>query len=94
MRRFHVYILSNRTGTIYTGVTSNLPHRLEQHRAGTADAFTKKYMIDRLVYAEEAPDAQSAIAREKQIKRWRREKKVALIKSINPHWRDLSQELI
>ena len=87
---FHVYILASHRRTLYIGVTSNLNARLGQHLAGTGSKFTSKYNIRRLVYAEATPSATIAIEREKQIKRWRREKKIALIESINPHWVDLT----
>ncbi len=88
--QFHIYILASRNRTLYTGVTSNLNGRLSQHLAGKGSAFAAKYNINRLVYAEETPSAADAIAREKQIKRWRRNKKIALIESINPGWVDLT----
>ena len=84
-----VYILTNRSGTLYTGVTNNVARRLAEHRAGSG--FTARYAIDRLVYVEEHPRAADAIAREKQIKGWRREKKVALINAANPRWADLAR---
>jgi len=87
---FHVYILASRRRTLYIGVTSNLNGRLSQHRNGTGSKFTAKYKTTRLVYAEATPSATVAIEREKQIKRWRRDKKIALIESINPHWTDLT----
>ena len=88
MRRYHVYILTNRSGTLYIGVTGNLRARLEQHRAGKGCSFTRRYHLDRLVYAEEFRWVHEALAREKQLKRWRREKKVALIERVNPGWED------
>ena len=87
---FHVYILASHRRTLYIGVTANLNARLSQHRNGTGSKFTSKYNVRRLVYAEATPSATIAIEREKQIKRWRREKKIALIESINPHWVDLT----
>ncbi len=84
-----VYILTNRSGTLYTGVTNDVARRLAEHAAGSG--FTSRYAIDRLVYVEEHPRAVDAIAREKQIKGWRREKKVALINAANPGWTDLSR---
>jgi putative endonuclease len=89
-----VYIMTNRHRTVlYTGVTSDLDRRVLQHKAGVHPAgFTRRYNIDRLVYYELANDIRSAIAREKQIKRWRREKKVMLIESMNPEWRDLAAD--
>jgi putative endonuclease len=87
---YYVYILTNTHNTVlYTGVTRNLEQRLEQHQQGTATSFTKRYNLHKLVFAEEAPTAEEAIAREKQIKNWRRDKKEQLINHINPNWTDL-----
>jgi len=93
MRNYFVYIMSNRTHTLYLGVTSNLMRRVEEHRAGTFAGFTSKYKVRRLVYFEYGEDIGLAIDREKQIKNWRREKKIALIERMNPSWSDLSREL-
>jgi putative endonuclease len=90
MRSYWVYIMTNRTKTLYVGVTSDLARRVYEHRAHLLPGFTSRYAIDRLVYVEETNDVASAIQREKQIKRWRRSKKVALVESVNPTWRDLS----
>ena len=90
MREYFVYILANRSGTLYVGVTNDLARRLYEHREKLIPGFTSHYHIDRLVYFEHTPDVRAAIAREKQIKRWRREKKVALIESVNRDWKDLS----
>lgn len=84
-----VYILTNRSGTLYTGVTNDVERRLAEHWEGAG--FTGRYAIDRLVYAEEHARAADAIAREKQIKGWRRSKKVALVTSANPNWKDLTR---
>jgi len=89
MARYYVYIMTNRSGTLYTGVTNDLKRRVYQHRHRLVPGFTSKYAIGRLVYFESTPDVRSAIAREKQIK-WRREKKVALIESMSRSWKDLS----
>jgi putative endonuclease len=86
-----VYILANRSGTLYVGVTNNLLRRFYEHKQKLIPGFTKRYKIDRLMYYEHTPDVGAAIAREKQIKRWRREKKVALIESKNRDWHDLSE---
>ncbi len=88
-KQYFVYILSSLTKTLYVGVTSDLKKRVWQHKEEFVDGFTKQYKIKKLVYFEMTEDVLSAIAREKQIKRWRREKKIALIESINPQWRDL-----
>jgi len=89
-----VYILaSKRNGTLYTGVTSNLQKRLDEHRSGVGDGFTKKHNVYNLVHYEVFQDMYTAIAREKQIKGGSRKKKMALIEKQNPAWRDLSSEL-
>ena len=89
---YFVYILSNwNDSVLYIGVTSNLPRRLYEHRHGLADGFTKKYNIHKLVYFEHTNDVYSAISREKQLKKWSRVKKEALIRNMNPDWKDLSQ---
>src|SRR6266567_8183064 len=91
-RRFSVYILASLSGTLYIGVTNSLMRRIGQHKAGEIDGFTKKYGVNRLIYFEEYGDVRAAIRREKQLKGWRREKKVALIESKNPGWIDLSAD--
>ena len=92
IKTYYVYIMANIHGTIYTGVTSNLEKRVYDHKCKLTPGFTKRYNIDRLVYYEETGDIKEAIAREKQVKSWRRAKKIALIQSINPTWIDLSEE--
>ena len=87
---YWVYILTNKSGTLYTGVTNNLTCRLHQHRSGSGSRFTSNYHITKLVHCEQTDDVQAAIAREKEIKAWRREKKIALINSVNPKWDDLA----
>ena len=88
---YYVYILSNwDDSVIYIGVTGNLPRRLYEHRNGLVDGFSKKYNVHKLVYYEHTGDVYSAISREKQLKKWRREKKNQLIETTNPQWRDLS----
>ena len=84
---------NKRDTVIYTGVTSNLRKRIYEHREGLADGFTKKYNVKKLVYYEIADDIESAIAREKQIKAGSRNKKIALIISMNPAFKDLYSEL-
>jgi putative endonuclease len=91
MRTLYVYILASRSRTLYTGVTNNLEVRLQQHRLGLC-AFTARYRIGRLVYYTTFSNAADAIAAEKRIKAWTRAKRVALIASINPSWRDLSED--
>jgi putative endonuclease len=77
---------------LYVGVTNNLSLRVWQHKTGRADSFTAKYKVNRLVYAESTGYVEDAIAREKQIKKWRREKKERLIFELNPEWKDLADE--
>ena len=89
MRPYSVYILASRSRTLYVGVTGNMARRLGQHRTGTS-AFTAKYRVTRLVHLEAFTDARSAIAREKQLKGWHRERKIALVTSRNPGWDDLA----
>ena len=89
MRQYFVYIMTNKSGTLYTGVTNNLERRVSEHKNSLIAGFTKKYKINRLVYYEETNDIRAAIDREKHIKGWRREKKIALVESINPTWKDL-----
>ena len=88
---YYVYILSNWDDSVlYIGVTGNLLRRLYEHQNGLVDGFTKQYNIHKLVYYETTNDVYSAISREKQLKKWRREKKNQLIETTNPQWRDLS----
>ncbi|MEA1936683.1 MAG: GIY-YIG nuclease family protein [Patescibacteria group bacterium] len=86
---YYVYITSSISKKIYIGVTNNLPRRIYEHKGGLVDGFTKKYKIKKLVYYEETKDIYSAIEREKQLKKWRREKKIKLIEKDNSHWKDL-----
>ena len=92
MKALYVYIMASRSGTLYIGVTSDIKRRVYEHRQHLIPGFTDKYNIDRLLYVEAISDPASAIKREKQIKRWRREKKVTLIDSLNPEWNDLSPD--
>ena len=91
-RTYFVYILASRSRTLYTGVTGNLQRRVLQHKQRNPGGFTTRYHVTRLVYYETFGDPRVAIAREKEIKSWRRAKKVALIKAMNPKWLDLSEE--
>ncbi len=94
MRRAWVYIMTNRpNGTLYTGVTTDLPRRVWEHRAGVADGFTKRYGLKRLVYAEPHDDIRAAIQREKTMKHWPRAWKDGLILKANPDWTDLYDQL-
>jgi putative endonuclease len=92
VRQYYVYILASRSRTLYAGVTNNLAVRLAQHREATR-GFSAQYRVNRLVYWESAESPYAAITREKQIKGYRREKKEALIASMNPGWDDLSAGL-
>jgi putative endonuclease len=92
-KQYHVYILSSYSRVIYTGVTNDLCRRVHEHKNKVHEGFTSKYHVDQLVYYEITSDIRSAIEREKQIKGYRREKKVALIEQMNPKWIDLSCEL-
>jgi putative endonuclease len=89
---YFVYIMTNRSKTLYTGVTGHLEQRVFEHKEGIKGEFAACYRIDRLVYFERFGDIQSAIAREKQIKGLLRVKKIALIVAMNPEWKDLSAE--
>jgi len=90
MREYFVYIMTNKSGTLYVGVTNDLARRVYQHKHKLVKGFTSRYNIDRLVYYESTPDVRAAIGREKQIKGWLRAKKIALIESRNRDWKDLS----
>ena len=92
MKTFYVYIMASKTGTLYTGLTSNIKKRVWEHKNHVVPGFSDKYKAERLLYYETIGDSLSVIGREKQIKNWRREKKVKLIESINPQWADLSRE--
>lgn len=91
----HVYILaSRRNGTLYVGVTSDLVKRVYLHKEGLADGFTKKYGVKLLVWFEGTASIEAAIAREKQLKNWKRAWKIALVERENPEWRDLYPGLL
>ena len=88
--QYYIYILANkRNGTLYIGVTSNLIKRLYEHKNNIIEGFTKKYNIHKLVYYETTNDIESAIRREKQLKKWNRKWKINLIENSNPEWIDL-----
>ena len=89
---YSVYIMTNKSRTLYTGVTNNLERRVFEHKRKMVPGFTSKYNIGILVYYEQFPDVREAIGREKQIKGWLRAKKIALIESMNPTWADLSAD--
>ena len=89
---YYVYMLTNRNNKVlYTGVTNDLNRRLYEHKHKLIDGFTKKYRVFKFVYFESTSDVASAIAREKEIKGWTRQKKNALIEAMNPTWKDLSE---
>jgi len=93
-KAFYVYILaSGRNGTLYIGVTSQLAQRVWQHKQGLAEGFTKQYGLKTLVWYEQHDTAESAITREKQIKKWERKWKVGLIEAVNPYWNDLYDDV-
>ena len=91
-RQYYVYVLTNSTRRLYVGVTGDLEGRMYAHRNMLVSGFASRYNLKWLAYYEVASDVWSAIAREKQIKRWRREKKLALVEWMNPEWKDLSLE--
>jgi putative endonuclease len=90
VNEYYVYIMTNKSRTLYAGVTNDLKRRVYQHKHKLIPGFTSKYNITQLVYFETTPDIKAAIAREKQIKGWLRSKKIALVESVNPTWQDLS----
>lgn len=90
MNEYYVYIMTNKSKTLYIGMTNNLARRVYEHKNKLVDGFTKRYNITSLVYFETTSDVNSAIKREKQIKNWHRQWKINLINSMNPEWRDLS----
>ena len=85
-----MYIMASSGRTLYVGVTNDLVRRVYEHKHGTVAGFTSKYKITKLVHHEATTDIQAAISREKQLKAWRRSKKVGLVESVNPEWKDLS----
>jgi putative endonuclease len=94
MRRhiYHVYILASASRVLYTGITNDLQHRVLEHQARRVPGFTQKYKVTELMYFEAFRDVRDAIAREKQVKAWTRAKRITLIETLNPHWRDLSED--
>lgn len=91
---YYVYIMTNKSKTFYTGVTNNLLRRVSEHKAKIVPGFTSKYNINQLVFYESFTDIKDAITAEKKIKGWGRKKKIALIESGNPDWKDLSTDLL
>lgn len=94
MREYYVYIMTNNSGTLYIGVTGELAHRVHEHRTANKSGFTSRYKLTRLVYFEPTADVNEAINREKQLKGWLRRRKIELIASMNPTWRDLGADLL
>jgi len=90
--QYYVYIMTNKSGTLYVGLTNNLKKRVFEHKSKLVEGFTEKYNINKLLYFETFSDIYSAIAREKTIKGWLRSKKVELVRTTNPDWADLSQD--
>jgi putative endonuclease len=91
---YYVYILSSLSGTLYVGLTDDLNRRVVEHKSGLTEGFTKKYGVNRLMYYEIFRDAAAAAAREQQIKKFRREKKIQLFALSHPNWKDLSKSIL
>jgi putative endonuclease len=91
-KQYFVYIMASRSHVLYVGVTNDLQRRVGQHKQKVVEGFTQKYNVTRLVYYEMTNDVHVALNREKEIKGWLRKKKIALIESMNPQWKDLSEE--
>jgi putative endonuclease len=92
MKTYYIYILASKiNGTLYVGMTNDSARRVFEHKSGLLEGFTKKYSIDKLVYFESTSDVNEAIAREKRLKKWKRQWKIDLIENSNPDWRDLSE---
>ncbi len=93
-RSYYVYVLaSQKKGTLYIGVTNDLIRRIEEHKKGVHNGFTKQYQVNQLVYYEVTENVEGAILREKQLKKWKRDWKLKLIEKFNPEWKDLSNEI-
>ena len=93
-KSYYIYIVASVTGTLYIGVTNDIARRISEHQQGLFEGFTKKYGCKKLVYYENYSDINQAISREKELKKWNRNKKQELIKTLNPHWSDLSAEWV
>lgn len=91
--KYWVYIVASRSGTLYIGITNSLDRRMREHKSRSVEGFSSKYHCDRLVYFEKFDCVHKAIGREKQLKGWRREKKIALIVTRNPRWEDFAEKL-
>ncbi|MBL7139616.1 MAG: GIY-YIG nuclease family protein [Planctomycetes bacterium] len=92
MKQYFVYMMTNLSGTLYTGVTGNLRRRVYEHKCKVKPGFTAQYNINRLVYYEYTTDVLSAIEREKEIKGWKRAKKIQLVEAANRNWKDLAAD--
>jgi len=93
-KQYYIYIMTNKTNRVlYTGITNDLKRRVDEHKAKLVQGFTKKYNVNKLIYYEASREVESAIAREKQIKGGSRAKKIRLVETMNPQWRDLCDEL-
>ncbi|MDH5722295.1 MAG: GIY-YIG nuclease family protein [Alphaproteobacteria bacterium] len=93
MKSYHVYMITNYTNAVlYIGITGDLEKRIYEHKYGLYEGFSKKYNVNKLVYCEEFMDVNEAIAREKEVKKWRREKKDRLVERMNPQWLDLFEQ--
>ncbi len=90
--KYWLYIVASLTGTLYVGMTNSIDRRIDEHKDETFKGFASKYACDRLVHWESFDDVRKAIDREKQLKGWRREKKIALIETLNPSWKDLAKD--
>ena len=90
--QYYVYIMTNKSRTLYVGMTNNIKKRVYEHKKKLIEGFTKKYNINQLLYFETFGDSNSAIDREKTIKGWLRNKKIELLNQTNPHWKDLSHD--
>jgi len=90
MKEYFVYIMANKARTLYVGITNNLERRVYEHKGKLVEGFTSKYGLNELVYYASTNDVREAIGREKQIKGWKRSKKIALIEEMNPYWEDLA----
>jgi putative endonuclease len=92
MQYYYVYITASLTRVLYIGITNSIERRIVEHKEKIHEGFTNQYNVNRLVYYEAFTDVRNAIAREKALKGWRREKKITLINSVNPAWKDISEE--
>jgi putative endonuclease len=92
MREYYVYILTNVSRTLYIGITNDLVRRIEEHRSGLGSDFTRRYHVHQLVYYESTNSVWAAIEREKELKSWRRSRKIDLINEKNPEWKDLASD--